>query len=375
MIDEAQNGTLYQIFIGTPEGVRLQKINNWIDYLSYSKVVNGAGYFSLGINSNFDTAQIKKDRFISIWRRPVGGAQYLDFRGPLLGWEYKDNPDGSYEDSIFGGGLNHLLQRRIIAYAAGTAQAGMTDQADDMMKAIVKDNLGSDATTARQLSATYFSIQADTSLGTSITMGFAWKKLIDVLRDISNKARTDADDQYFEIQPTGDTAFEFRTFSGQIGADRRTSVTGQPIIFGDTFGNLSQPSYRVDYTDEANFIYAGGTQTGSARIIEDAEDATRSGLSIIARSETFVDARNGGNTSAAVQAEADAGLIEHRPKVKFSARLVSTPRAVYGRDWNYGDRVTVTYRGQQIDCMIRAVTVGVKQDGDENIDASIEAYL
>jgi len=37
----------------------------------------------------------------------------------------------------------------IIAYAAGTTQATMTDQADDMIKAVVHDNLESDAVAIR----------------------------------------------------------------------------------------------------------------------------------------------------------------------------------------------------------------------------------
>ena len=67
---------------------------------------------------------------------------------------------------------NWLLDTRIVAYDAGTSQADMTDNADDMIKAVVKDNLGTDAVTARQVSE--LSIQGDLGDGQSISKAFSY---------------------------------------------------------------------------------------------------------------------------------------------------------------------------------------------------------
>src|SRR5512139_513283 len=63
---------------------------------------------------------------------------------------------------------NYILAGRIVAYAAGSAQARMTDYADDMMKEVVTDNLLGDATGARNISGLSLSAAAQLGDGNSI---------------------------------------------------------------------------------------------------------------------------------------------------------------------------------------------------------------
>ncbi|HLA39070.1 MAG TPA: hypothetical protein VJ417_03695, partial [Candidatus Glassbacteria bacterium] len=61
-----------------------------------------------------------------------------------------------------------------------------------------------------------------------------------------------------------------------------------------------------------------------------------------------------------------------KPRLRFSGKLLDTPQAVYGKDWNFCDRVTVEYRGRQLDGLVNAVTVKVDGEGNETVEARFE---
>ena len=86
---------------------------------------------------------------------------------------------------------NDLLRRRIVAYAAGAAQAEMTDQSDDMCRAIVLDNLGSDAADgAADQQHVSEPVRRRTRMAASLTKAFARRNVLTVLQDIADIAAT-----------------------------------------------------------------------------------------------------------------------------------------------------------------------------------------
>jgi hypothetical protein len=60
-------------------------------------------------------------------------------------------------------------------------------------------------------------------------------------------------------------------------------------------------------------------------------------------------------TSTGLQSVARAELEAGRPAHKFSCDLVSLPSARYGRDWSWGDKITVSYQGQVFDGWVARV--------------------
>ena len=116
-------------------------------------------------------------------------------------------------------------------------------------------------------------------------------------------------------------------------------------------------------------MYTGGQGEEAEREIVEVSDAARIGMSPWNRREGFADARNE-STTAGVTAKGNEVLAAGRPRLRFSASLKDTELARYGMEWEFGDRVTASYRGRQFDGMIKAVTIGV--DGDESIGARIE---
>lgn len=357
----------YEVWLDDDRGRRMRLVQE-IQALEYVNGVEQMGWFGITIGG-LERQILRRDLMIEVWRKPEGGTLGLEFVGFLRRWRY----EGTEMIKLSGPGLQDLLRRRIVAYAAGTAEAEKTDYADDMMKAVVRENLGGDAATARDWSGLGLSVAGDLSLGPSIDKGFAWKNVYETLRGIAETARQAGTEVYFDLVPTfssGLIAPRFETYIGQPGMDRRVGGTATPALFGLEFGNLEEASLEYDYSEEVTYAYAGGQGLGEFRLVEELEDTARSGGSAWGRIEAFGDARND-STSAAVEDRAREVLIEGEPSVSFSGKLVDSAGLRYGRDWSVGDRVTVRYQGVDIDGLIRVVQVNLSSEG-ESIRGSID---
>jgi Siphovirus ReqiPepy6 Gp37-like protein len=382
MITDNRNArSYYELWLLSDAGVRIASLDT-VQSFGYTRAVNSAGEFSLTMPHTFDQSILAKDRRVAIYRKPQNGTMALDFMGVIEGITKAGRVPSR---TVTGCGLNGLLDRRKVLYFAGSAQAQYTNAyADNAMKQIVRENLGSSATTGNgrkvtnSISSTYFTVEADTSLGSQIDKSFAFAGVGDTLRILSGLSRQAGTEVFFDIVPTTENAFEFRTFVTQRGADRR-STSGSQIVFGLEYGNLDEPVYSESWADEVNYAVAGGQAEEAARALGTAEDTTRSGVSIFGKTEGFINGTNIRGTDAAAIAALDDRAKElvnsGRPKRHFTARIVNTPGSAYGLQWGFGDYITVTYDDLQFDAMIKAVTVAIDSAGYEKIDARIEAYV
>lgn len=368
-----QNGTLYEIWLARDDGTRLALVDT-VGHFSYTRTVNNWGRFSLTLPVGFDRTLLAYDNRVLIWRQPVGGAKYLDFEGLIRYRETRQDRNGNLVRTIQGASLEYIAAGRVVAYLSGSAQADQTDQADDMLKVLARQNFGASATdTTRAISATYYSTAADLALGPSLTVAMSYRNVLDVMRDIANAARTAGTEVYFAIVPTSETAFEFRTYTGQPGTDRTSSTSGGPI-FGPEYGNMEQGLLTEDAFNEVNYAFALGQGQGSNRIVQTASDTTRTGRSLFGLREGKTNASLQ-SSSSGVTAMAQALVVAGRPVQTFSARLINGPGSVYGKDWSFGDRLPISFDGRQFSALVRAVTVTVDDSGKETIDPYLEAYL
>lgn len=366
----------FEVWLTEDNGRRFQLLEEFIS-LNYTRVLNGIGTLTLVQPSDFDITIAKIDRKIEVWRKPSTGTQILEnaffIRKPLT----RTRSDGVTNFRLSAPDLNELLSRRIVAFSAGSSQAEKSDFADDMMKEIVDENLGSSAGAGRDLTAAGFTIAADVSLGPSLDKAFSRRNVLDIIKDLSDAARDDGTEVYFDVIQSSpavgvdNAILEFRTYISQRGQDRRSGSGSEPIQIGLEFGNLEFPEFEEDYTEEVNFVYAGGQGEGEDRLIQTASDDGRINLSLWNRREVFRDARHQ-QVAASVLNTAESRLIEGRPKQRFSGELISIPGSEYGKDWGFGDRVTVIYEGRQLDAMVRAVSVSLSQTGDERILGLLE---
>jgi hypothetical protein len=360
--------------------------------LNYTKVVNGTGKlhrFSAAAD-DFDPSLVGLDYQLQAWRTPEGGTTAPDFVALLRHWKFVlDEGGGVYllvEDNK---DQNEILERRIVAYKSGTAEAVAGEEAaDDLMKRLFDENFLAGATdAARHIQGNRVTVDADVTAGPELDKGFAFQTVLELFQEISQEARQAGAEVFFELAitevdyATGYLSLQFRTYTGQPGADR-THDTDNPVIFSPQFANVDQMELVYDYRGEENAVYVGGPGEGEARTVEEVEDTDAQAASPWGRREGFVDARDAENTAAALgvdvtvllQARGQQRLGETRPKVRLNGRVRSTDFTLYGRDWFLGDRVTVNGLGVQFDALIRAVNVDIQPSG-ERITALVEAEL
>ncbi|MBI2934666.1 MAG: hypothetical protein HYY29_03745 [Chloroflexi bacterium] len=364
-------GATFEIQLRRDTGTQIGIIDRF-SLLQYSLLTNDVAACRIDLPGDFDKTLLAADRRLDIWRQPDGGR--LSREGVWFIRKIKDSTDQNGERTIEVTGFspNYLLASRIVAYAAGSAQADQTAAFDNMMKVVVLQNLSTGATdSARRISSTYVGIAPSVAAAPSDNKKFAWRNVLEVLKDISDASRGAGTELYFDLVPIDSTKFEFRTYTGQPGLDHTFPSGVNPVLLGLEYGNLAEPSVEWDWSEELSFVYGAGQGEESDRITSTVEDTTRSGRSIFARREGFADARQY-TSSSKVQSAAYELLTDKRPRLRFSGRILDVPGTQYGVHWRHGDRVSAMYYGQQYDALIRNVQVWLDKDGHETITTRLE---
>lgn len=367
----------YQIVLRDPFGNQLAIIDDFIS-LDYVRVVNGIGSLTLTLSKKYDTllfvgSDIKVDNRLEVQRQIGNGNFYLDTQMQWLiraGQKTLDSK-GQRLTVLNALCLNTMLTRRIVAYIAGSAQADKTTFADDMMKAIVNENLGASATDVnRIINALYLSVQGNASAAQSIAKAFSRRILLPILQELALASYQAGTYLAFDMVANTNALFEFRTYIGQRGIDRRQS-SASPVLLGPEFGNLTNVVRGYDHTQEVTFGYAGGQGIGASRIVGTATDAVRVNASPFNRIEKFLDGRQSSDVTH-LNNDANNLVKDGLPKNTFKAEIVDTPATTYGLHYNFGDYVTAIFEGETIDCRIEQVRVTVKNK-DEVIKATVQA--
>lgn len=389
----------YTIWLSSPSGVRLAVLDQFIK-LEYRRIVNhtgvaetaGAGSaLPLRLTLRADALPlrfIQRDSRLEIWRT-------CDASSPALSQESAATPAVRTQEldtetawfvrrvrKLFTGDGQRLLQleavpaiellaRRIVAYAAGTAQAGKSGPADDLMKQIVRENLGTQVGDSARDISDWLEILPDLGQAPVVSKIFARRNVLHVLGELAQAALEAGTPLYFDIVCPTMERLEFRTYPGARGSDRTFPDGVSPLVLSPETGTLARVERSFDYEDEVTFVYAAGQGAESERLILETGDAARIAASPFGRRERLVDARHVAS-SADLDAEARAALAAGRPRDTFRATVVSKPGAAYGQHWRWGDRVTASFDGEIIACHIDEVHVTVEH-GRETVQASLRA--
>lgn len=327
----------------------------------------GVGVLETTLPLSFNPNFLLPDGRIGVWRSIDGRAPYLDNNAIYLIRYLDFGPTSIFVRAYH---ATNLLDRRIIAYDAGTSYTAKTAAAaDDQIKTFVNENMlagivGADRDGVETYAdvSTYLTKQANVSQGASIAKTATRRRLLDVCTDLATASNTAGTYLTFEIAAPTESTLELRTFATQRGVDRRAS-SANPVILSQSRGNLINAHLVIDYTQEANFIVAGGQGEEAERVIGTAFDSARAGVSPFGRVERFRDAANV-STQAAVDDEADSQLRASRPVILFTGQLVETPALTRGIDFDLGDIVTAeSAAGQQYDVRLDVIKETIDSGG------------
>jgi len=368
--------TKYEVWILHPATGEPLALIDHQEGLQYAKRTNGVGAFTLRLPASFDRSMAQKDGRLVVWREPEGGKKSIDFAGLIRYWkpEYVEH---RHILTLQGPDYNDVLRKAIIPYHAGTTYAQKYEEADDLQKALVRENLGALATDSDRDLVTpgYISVAADVSAGTVVWQQCAWKYLLSVLQEVSAKSmETASTGVFFGMVPLNrGFDMEFRTNIQQWGEDHRHPNGAHGArIFALERGNISEASLETDAREEATFAYVTGQGEEDNCLVLEVSDDTRIGESPLNRRETLVDARN----EAYISRMGDAGrarLQDLRPRRSMRFGIVETPTSRYGVDWGFGDYVTGSFEGEQYDLHVAAVQVTL--EGQKEMIASQLEYM
>ena len=369
--------TNHRFILTTSDGEYLTDLTS-LETVQYSRFVNNPGWFMLVTDPDMDPSLLVKDRLIHFHRQPEGGEDRLEMVGLLKYWDWFEVAPGADRLRLGGPDQVDLLDGRIIAFASGTSQARKTAPADDLIKAVIRENMGSlapltEANRPRAFPPAHFTVSGDTSLAPSVTRSFSWRNVLDVIQEIADTSRDLGTPLFFDLIPSTGATFDFRTYINIRGIDRTLPGVAS-VVFSREYGNLTDPFLREDWRDERNYVWGGGQGQGSARVIDPEKDLDRIFQSIWGKREIFQDAREE-STILGVANKAFERLQSERPRITFRGQLLDTSRARYGVDWDFGDKVTVRYRRREFYGDVRSVTVTIDASGLETVRAILEVDI
>lgn len=345
--------SIWQIRLKSAAGALVAILDDYAGF-SFTQKVNCAGAYALQMNGN-DTkcALFELDSQIEFWR--ADGAAGIDWYCEFAGLnrsdpEYYLNENGALIFQSGGRGYIDLLNRRVIAAASGGADASKSGVAETVIKAFVDKQCGPGAG-ARAM--TGLSVQADAAGGNSITLGRAYRIVLEICQEIARIGGGD-----FDVIGAGAATWEFRWYTGQRGTDRHTTV-----IFALERGNMAKPHLRLWRADEVSAVLVGGQGEGASRATVWRTDAARIAESTWNRIERFADARNE-TTTAGLNAVGDRVLDEGKPRATLDFDVLQIPSCTYGLHYFLGDLVTAKFLTYSATKKVDEVTITVNAQSE-----------
>ena len=367
----------YSVILGDAFGARLADASNFLS-LSYTRVVNDIGSLTLVLPGDYNMQNVRApDGRIEVWRRLSTSREYLETDAVWLIKKVVQNIDARGAKTIVIEAVTplHLLREpgRFVNYAAGSAQASYSAAAaDDQIKSVARQNIGTSATGARNIAA-YITVDPSTSQAASIAKSFAWRDCLKVMQEFADASTQAGTYCAFDIIANAPDALSFTTFVQQRGVDHRFPGGNNPVLLSSEMGNLGEVALTQDWSEEVTYALAGGQGEESSRLTASSQDTARQALSPFGLRELFVDATQYSSTTG-LSSEAAAAVRRGRPRRVFKGRVLDTPDTQYGVHWAWGDFVTAHAFDQLIDCRIEAVTVTVQSGSSyEDIDAWLKA--
>ena len=362
----------YEVVWFTHEGVR-KGVFQAFESLEYIKTQNSIGAMVL----NMPRQLLQYDQFqvgdiLEIWREKGGILELQNETAYFLqNWEFWVDSEGREFIRLSASDANWLLDTAVVLAKSTSAEADKTGKPDDMMKAIVREQLGPLAIEARRK----LNVAPNASAaGDNVTKAFAYRNVLTVLQELCDVAfEKNSVWLGFDVVRTAAGVFEFRTFVNQRGVDHSRS-SGDMRMVGKQYGNLSQATFGTFHADERNYVIVGGQGEDLARELVYRSNPERIGKSKWNRREYFKDSRDDAST-AALEADGDAALEEYCPKQVLTGTMHDTPGMMFGIHYQFGDMLTAEAFGYSVDCRVTSVRVSVNQDNGEQLDIKLKGEL
>jgi hypothetical protein len=355
----------YTVYLDTPLGVRLAVLP--FLKLTYTLAVNTIGTCEVVLPESVDAGLFRRDSRIEVWRSIDGGPEYLEADKHWLVRKITRTiaANGSRTLTIGCVCPNDILRRRVVAYPANNANAPFALPADGVIRGLITTNIAGDINETRDVIpadlSSLFYAAGNASAGIAVAVQAARENVLETCRDVC-AAAADAG-AYLAFDTVWDgSRLAVNTYIGQRGVDHRFPGGLNPVILGPDFGTMTDVEITEDYTGEWTCVIV---PSGPTTATDDARVAA-SPFNHIEVVATGINTPVSGQLTSLVQNELRRG----RPVRTIVGQIQDTPGTQYGKQWGWGDRVTVQVEGINYDARVDAVTVTV-EGGKETITAAI----
>lgn len=362
----------WEIWLQRFDGTQLIALTPFALEWEFFVSLNGLNPFSLTLDLPKLQAAGYKDLPLDSmieFRRTRGAVRMFSF------YKRDTDPRTQYTLTAKGYGLNHLLARpNTSAYYAGTSYTVKTGALDDVMKAVVRENMYTSAVnrdtlaadSARDYSQTMgFSVAVDTSAAPSKTIHCAADNVYDLLVKLANTSARDGTRLFFEVFRPGDKTFIFDTRTVCYGTDRRGLRT-----FGRDNGTMRDTTFSIKRAQEVNYLYVLGQREGALRGIAEVSNDDRMNDSPINRMEGSY---NANQTADADLPDVGLRVLETtKPARLFDGELIDAEEARYGKDWELGDILDAKDGKDEFEIMITGVRFRMGAGKNEVIEGTFE---
>jgi len=331
-----------------------------------------------------------KDRFLKHYQilieRNWGNAPgdwYEEYAGFHLGnhewWVNSDQIDEHYWASI-GLSPEWLVDQPLLQPVANTGNANWAYYdlwwnhgfADDVIKSMVGESMVSPADTDRDF--TNVALQGNAGAGVWSCYEGSWIRLLDAITDAIGETGDKGGCDFRVERVVG--GYEFKTYAPFFGTDRRRGNPdgNKPTVFSFENGNMRNPDYKEIWAEEVTAAYGLWQGGGMERSIYTRTNAVALAESPYSRREGAYDLRDVSQPDQ-IDAILDQALIDDGLQTFVTAEILQTDACLYGRDWWFGDLVTLDLPGgRTFDMRVVEVQGGIDGENEERIEGVIELW-
>lgn len=369
----------YFIKIKTPYNIPVLNVNEFYKIeLFRSEYGVGSLYVDFPLKE-FINRNIDVDWRLEVYRRTAGGelVRVGDTQWIVKLVRYKVDENNNTSLHIIAYDMMYLLNKRIVAYVDGTPQTSKTMPADDMLKAIVRENLGSLASDYHRDLSEWLVVEADSSIAPVVTKSqFGMQMILPVLNDICQLSEAAGMYLSYDIvydESTGKLIF--KTYTQQRGANHGSNSSAPIYLAHHTDpvnimgSGLDYASIEIDATDERSYVYSGRQAEDVNAIFVEIENKIATNVSPLARAEDFITTGESLEYND-MMTEAHAWLQHKFRNLILNAHIQETNDMQFGIDYGFGDILALRYLGTTFNIHLDEFKIIVEGDGKEDISVT-----
>ena len=262
-----------------------------------------------------------------------------------------------------------LLSDRVVAYRANVSNRSVFSAvpAETVLKTLFNYNCTALAVTGTKSqriidgNTTGMTTAATAGGGSTVSIACSMANLLETMQKVAIGNGGD-----FDMVWTAPATYTFTWYLGQRGTNRSSSV-----ILSVATGTIAELQVITDRVQDFTNVILGGSGESLARNMYSRPASLNTGLS---NRERFIDARNqgAGTTAAYYNTIGDSTLAQQTQKrTIYNVKLTQNAALRYGRDYFFGDLVTINDNGTLVTQMVHGVDMKFDNNGSETVNVKL----